>query len=74
MKNILKKNKNYVLKKISLDEKYILYFKSRLDKGCFHYVFRLEEATRLTKQEATKLLNEIKHKEKFEIMEVKNGK
>jgi hypothetical protein len=72
MKNII--NKKYILKRIAADGESTMYFRSRLDKGMFHYVFRIEEATRLTKKEATKLLNEIKHKERFEIMEVKNGK
>lgn len=66
--------KNRIIRRISPDGKTNMYYRSRYEKGAFHYVFSKEEATRLTKQEAKKLINETKHKEKYKILEVKNGK
>jgi len=57
----------YVLK----NKTYGTYFKTKLYKGTFHYVVDFMEATRLTKQQASKLLNELKHKENYEILKVK---
>lgn len=72
MKNTL--SKKYILKRIAADGESVMYFKSRIDKAMFHYVFNKDEAIKLTKEEVKKLVSEVKHKEKFKIMEVKNGK
>jgi len=59
------------------NKNYGTYYKSRYSKGNFHYVVDNSNATLLTKSEASKLLNEIKNKENFEIIEkkeiIKNG-
>lgn len=73
MKNI--SSKKYILKKTTADGKNIMYFKSRIDKGMFHYVFSSNEAAKLTKEEINKLISETKYKERYEILEVnENGK
>lgn len=58
------------MKKYYLRNKtYGTYYKSRYSKGNFHWVVDICEAKALTKAEANKLLNEIKNKENFEVIE-----
>lgn len=58
--------KKYVLKNLKISA----YYRSRLGKGIFHYSFTKGQATVLTKQKATSLLNEVKNKDNFKIMEI----
>lgn len=62
MKKYYLRNKNYKT-----------YFKKKLSKGIFHWVSNIKEAKFLTKEEAEKLLNEIKGKENFEIIKKKEN-
>lgn len=57
--------KSYYLKNIKSG----MYFRTRLEKGWFHYVLRQDEATVLNKKEANKLLKELKYPENYEIIE-----
>lgn len=60
--------KKYYLK----NKTYKTYYKSRYSKGMFHYVVDINEAASLTKMQVIKLLNELKHKENFEMIEKRN--
>lgn len=64
--------KKYYLK----NKTYETYYKSKYSKGSFHYVANINDATSLTKGQAIKLLDELRHKENFEIIEKRdrNGK
>lgn len=62
--------KKVIIRRIAPDEKTIMYFKTRLAKGILHYVFTKAEATRLTRAEARKIISEMKHQEKYRIVEV----
>ena len=63
--------KKVVIKRIASDNETPMYYKTKLSKGLLHYVFRKEEATRISFIEAKKIISEMKYKERFEIVEVK---
>lgn len=63
--------KNYVVRR-KIDDQY-MYYHSRMSKGYFHYVFDRDEAKKLNKREAGRLVKEAKYPEKFEIIELKKG-
>lgn len=65
------KNTNIFKKYYLRNKEYKVYFRSRWEKGTFHYVVNRDEATVLTKEKANKLLNELKHSENYEIIEKK---
>lgn len=60
--------KRYILKNINLGA----YYRSSLGKGVFHYSFTKDQATILEKEKANSLLNQVKHKEHFKILELKD--
>lgn len=61
--------KNYVVRR-KIDDQY-MYYRHTISKGNYHYVFDRDEAKKLNKREAGRLVKEAKYPEKFEIVEVK---